>query len=159
MILSCKSAMEKQILPSPYVIIDPFYYLNFWILRSTALYNILFLFIINMHSAFCVASYSGSSLCRKAGREPGRSDHVPHDVLCVVLCVVLIIELLPTLSVLSVLSADKVASSPGSLLKNGGRREPGNIRGKSCRYQSDCRTKPRVHVTFCPLSKKLSTLK
>ena len=24
-------------------------------------------------------------------------------------------------------------------------------------YQSDCRTKPRVHVTFCPLSKKLST--
>ena len=26
-----------------------------------------------------------------------------------------------------------LASSPGSLLKNGGRREPGNIRGKSCR--------------------------
>ena len=25
------------------------------------------------------------------------------------------------------------------------------------RYQSDCRTKPRVHVTLCPLSKKLST--
>ena len=26
-----------------------------------------------------------------------------------------------------------LASSPGSLLKNRGRREPGNIRGKSCR--------------------------
>ena len=34
---------------------------------------------------------------RKTGREPGRSDHVPRDVLCVVL----IIELLPTQSVLS----------------------------------------------------------
>ena len=47
-----------------------------------------------------------------------------------------------------------------------GRREPGNIRGKSCRlpppcwrYQSDCRMKSRVQVTFCPLSKKLSTQK
>ena len=39
--------------------------------------------------------------CRKTGREPGRSDHVPRDVLCVVLCVVLIIELLPTQFVLS----------------------------------------------------------
>ena len=36
---------------------------------------------------------------RKTGREPGRTDHVPSDVLCVVLCVVLIIELLPTRSV------------------------------------------------------------
>ena len=26
-------------------------------------------------------------------------------------------------------------------------------------HQSDCRTKTRVHVTFCPLSKKLSTRK
>ena len=43
---------------------------------------------------------------RKTGREPGRTDHVPRDVLCVVLCVVLIIELLPTQSVLSVISAD-----------------------------------------------------
>ena len=43
---------------------------------------------------------------RKTGREQGRSDHVPRDVLCVVLCVVLIIELLPTQSVLSVVSAD-----------------------------------------------------
>ena len=40
--------------------------------------------------------------CRKTGREPGRTDHVPRDVLCVVLCVVLIIELLPTQSVLRV---------------------------------------------------------
>ena len=39
------------------------------------------------------------------GREPGRTDHVPRDVLCVVLCVVLIIELLPTQSVLSGTSA------------------------------------------------------
>ena len=38
--------------------------------------------------------------------EPGRSDHVPRDVLCVVLCVVLIIELLPSQSVLSVISTD-----------------------------------------------------
>ena len=37
-------------------------------------------------------------LHRKTGREPGRFDHVPHDVACVVLCVVLIIELLPTQS-------------------------------------------------------------
>jgi len=29
----------------------------------------------------------------------------------------------------------KLASSLGSLLKNGGRREPGNIREKSCRFQ------------------------
>ena len=36
---------------------------------------------------------------RKTGREPGRTDHVPSDVLCVVLCVVLMIELLPTRSV------------------------------------------------------------
>ena len=55
-----------------------------------------------------VASYPGSSPCQKAGREPGRSDHVPRDVLCVVLCVVLIIELLPTLSVLSVISGTHV---------------------------------------------------
>ena len=33
-------------------------------------------------------------LHRQAGREPGRFDHVPHDVACVVL----IIELLPTQS-------------------------------------------------------------
>ena len=38
------------------------------------------------------------------GREPGRSDHVHYDVLCVVLYVVLIIELLPTYSILSVIS-------------------------------------------------------
>ena len=31
-----------------------------------------------------------------------------------------------------------LASSPGSLLKNGGRREPGNIRGKSCRLPAPC---------------------
>ena len=31
---------------------------------------------------------------RKTGREPGRSDHVPCDILCVV-CVILIIKLLP----------------------------------------------------------------
>ena len=34
--------------------------------------------------------------CRKTGREPGRTDHVPRDVLCVVL----IIELLPMHSIL-----------------------------------------------------------
>ena len=45
-----------------------------------------------------VASHPGSSPYRKTGREPGRTDHVPSDVLCVVLCVVLIIELLPTQS-------------------------------------------------------------
>ena len=38
----------------------------------------------------------GSSPAEKRG-EPGRTDHVPRDVLCVVLCVVLIIELLPML--------------------------------------------------------------
>ena len=48
--------------------------------------------------------YPGSSPCQKAGREPGRSDHMPRDVLCVVLCVVLVIESLPTLSALSVIS-------------------------------------------------------
>ena len=36
----------------------------------------------------CVASYPGSSLAEKTGREPGRTDHVPRDVLCVVLYVV-----------------------------------------------------------------------
>ena len=41
-----------------------------------------------------LASYPGSSPCRKTGREPGRFDHVPRDVQCVVLCMVLIIELL-----------------------------------------------------------------
>ena len=40
---------------------------------------------------------------RKMGREPGRSDHVPCDILCVV-CVILMIELQPTQSVLSVTS-------------------------------------------------------
>ena len=44
--------------------------------------------------------------CKEMGREHGRSDQVPRDVLCVVLCVVLIIELLPTQSVLSVISTD-----------------------------------------------------
>ena len=39
------------------------------------------------------------------GREPERYDHMPRDVLCVVLCVVLIIELLPTQSVLRVISS------------------------------------------------------
>ena len=37
-------------------------------------------------------------LCQKTGREPGRFDHVPCDVVCVVLCVVSIIKLLPTQS-------------------------------------------------------------
>ena len=37
-------------------------------------------------------------LHRKMGREPGRFNHVPRDVVCMVLCVVLITELLPTQS-------------------------------------------------------------
>ena len=45
--------------------------------------------------------------------------------------------------------------------------EPGNIHGGKLltsgtllwQHQSDCRTKAHVHVTFCPLSKKLSTRK
>ena len=44
------------------------------------------------------SSLTYTSLHRKMGREPGRFDHVPRDVTCVVLCVVLIIELLPTQS-------------------------------------------------------------
>ena len=40
-------------------------------------------------------------LPRKTGGEPGRSDHVPCDILCVVL----IIKLLPTQPVLSIISA------------------------------------------------------
>ena len=51
------------------------------------------------HLLVALASYPGSSPCQKLGREPGRSDHVPHDVLCVVL----IIELLPTQSILNVI--------------------------------------------------------
>ena len=43
-----------------------------------------------------LASYPGSSPCRKTGREPGRFDHVPCDMPCDVPCVVLIIGLLPT---------------------------------------------------------------
>ena len=46
-----------------------------------------------------VASKPGSS--PKTGRNPGRFDHVPRDVACMVLCVVLIIKLLPTQSDLS----------------------------------------------------------
>ena len=53
-----------------------------------------------------LASYPGSSPCRKAWREPGRSDHVPRDVLCVVLRVVFVIELSPMQSALRVISAD-----------------------------------------------------
>ena len=45
--------------------------------------------------------------CRKMGREPERYDHMPRDVLCVVLCVVLIIELLPTQFVLRVISSTR----------------------------------------------------
>ena len=60
---------------------------------------------------------------------------------------------------------DLVALSPGSLFKDGGRRESLVTSGEKLltsaalvwRYQSDCRSKPRVHATFCPLSKKLST--
>ena len=62
--------------------------------------------IVDLYTVL-LASYPGSSPCRKAGREPGRSDHVPRDVVCVVLCVVLIIELLPTLSVLNVISGTR----------------------------------------------------
>ena len=47
-----------------------------------------------------LALYPGSSPCRKTGREPGRFDHVNHDVACLVLCVVLIIELLPSNKIL-----------------------------------------------------------
>ena len=47
-----------------------------------------------------VTSYPGS-FPEKLGGEPGRSVHVPRDVLCVVLDVVLIIVMLPTQSVLS----------------------------------------------------------
>ena len=45
--------------------------------------------------------------CKEMGREPERYDHMPRDVLCVVLCVVLIIELLPTQSVLRVISSTR----------------------------------------------------
>ena len=38
--------------------------------------------------------------CRKTGREPGRSDHMPHDIPYVVLCMILMIGLLPTQPVL-----------------------------------------------------------
>jgi len=44
-----------------------------------------------------------------------------------------------------------IALVPGSLLKSGGRREPGNIHRKTVdfwRYQSDCRTKPCEPVTI-----------
>ena len=67
---------------------------------------------------------------------------------------------------ISLLAMPWVASSPGSLLKTGGEeREPGNIQRKSCqlpapllwRYQSQCRTKPCVHMAFWIFSKKLST--
>ena len=60
----------------------------------------------------------------------------------------------------------RLASVPGSLLKNRGQERAWRHPRESCRLpapcsggicQSDCRTKPRVHVTFCPLSKKLST--
>ena len=37
-------------------------------------------------------------LPRKMEKEPGKFNHISHDVACVVLCVVLIIELLPTQS-------------------------------------------------------------
>ena len=52
--------------------------------------------------------------CRKTGREPGRTDHVPRDVLWVLLCVVLIIELLPTQSV--VLSVKRVMSADTAIV-------------------------------------------
>ena len=35
-------------------------------------------------------------------------------------------------------SESNLASSPGSLLKNRGKREPGNIRGNSCRLPAPC---------------------
>ena len=44
-------------------------------------------------------------LPRKTGREPGRSDHVVRDILCVVLDVVLIIKLLSTQYILSIKNA------------------------------------------------------
>ena len=47
-------------------------------------------------------------LPRKTGREPRRTDQAPCDLLCVVLCVVLIVELLPTQSILSVISGTLV---------------------------------------------------
>ena len=57
-----------------------------------------------------------------------------------------------------------LASSPGFLLKNGGRREPGNIRGKSCRLPPPWsggtnRNKTMCTRAFCPLSKRSSTRK
>ena len=63
------------------------------------------------------------------------------------------------------LCGEGVASSPGSLLKNGGRREPGNIRGKSCRLPAPCsggtnQIAERNHVYtwhFVHSAKKLST--
>ena len=51
-----------------------------------------------MTHVHCRTSLVPRLLHRKTGREPGRFDHVPRDVACVVLCVVLIIELLPTQS-------------------------------------------------------------
>ena len=51
-----------------------------------------------MEMSVLLASYPGSSPTEKWG-ESLRSDHVPCDLLCVVLCVVWIIELLPTQSI------------------------------------------------------------
>ena len=48
-------------------------------------------------------------LHRKMGREPGRFDNVPRDVVCVVLCEVLIIGLLPTQSDLSIVQHCKMS--------------------------------------------------
>ena len=62
---------------------------------------------LHIHVVGLYSLVPGLLPCRKTGREPERSDHVPCDVLCVVLCVVLIIELMPTQSVLSVISGTR----------------------------------------------------
>ena len=55
MILSCKSAMEKQILSSLYVITDTFYYLYSWILRITACTT-----SCSSSSSICAAPFVGN---------------------------------------------------------------------------------------------------
>ena len=60
-------------------------FLHFWMLLNLACYP-----------------WPGSSPCMHGVRKPGRSDHVPSDVLCMVLCVVLIIKLFPTQSTPSI---------------------------------------------------------
>ena len=76
--------LECEVLNTRYSILKQVCFVN---LMASACQSMITSTGLPKNSWSHLASYPGSSPCRKTGREPGRFDHMPHGVLCVVLII------------------------------------------------------------------------